>query len=150
VRAEEPPPPNFFPLARALVELLRRSSAARRALVSFQTRFTPRLYADLFEKYQPALVVASTPGWRMDRYLLREAHARGVETAAVVVGWDNSSSYSISGSPVDWISCWSQLQKDELVFGSDWRPDRVHVGGIPSYDGYFRKEWRCHAKRISA
>ncbi|MRR32614.1 hypothetical protein EG834_20310 [bacterium] len=25
--------------------------------------------------------------------------------------------------------------------GSDWLPEKVNVGGIPSYDGYFRKEW---------
>ncbi len=142
VHAEEPRRRQiFFPLAQAAVGLLRRSAAARKALVRLQMAFTPQLYADLFEKYQPSLVIASTPGWRLDRYLLREAHARGVETAAVIVGWDNSSSYSIPGAPVDWITCWSQQQKDELVYGSDWVPERVHIGGIPSYDGYFRKTW---------
>lgn len=25
--------------------------------------------------------------------------------------------------------------------GSDWAPERVHIGGIPSYDGYLRKSW---------
>src|SRR5512134_1179626 len=42
--------------------LLRTSSAARKSLVRMQTRFTPRpgLYTDLFEKYQPNLVIAST------------------------------------------------------------------------------------------
>jgi CDP-glycerol glycerophosphotransferase (TagB/SpsB family) len=33
------------------------------------------------------------------------------------------------------------LQKEELVKGSDWKPENVHVGGIPSYDGYFREQW---------
>ncbi len=33
------------------------------------------------------------------------------------------------------------VQKDELVYGSDWDAERVHIGGIPSYDGYFRKQW---------
>ncbi len=99
------------------------------------------LYTDLFEKYQPELVVASTAGWRYDRYLLREAAQRGVPTAAVIVGWDNSSSYTLPGAPMDWVNCWSELQKEELVLGSDWDPKRVNVGGIPSYDGYFRKTW---------
>jgi hypothetical protein len=53
----------------------------------------------------------------------------------------NPSSYSLPGAPVDWITCWSEVQKQELVDGSDWDPARVNVGGIPSYDGYFRKEW---------
>jgi CDP-glycerol glycerophosphotransferase (TagB/SpsB family) len=132
---------KLFPLMRLVVGVLRRSRLARRALMRTQNRFTPNLYADLFEKYQPDLVVASTPGWRYDRYLLREAAARGVTTAAVIVGWDNTSSYSLPGAPVDWISCWSEIQKTELTQGADWPPERVHIGGVPAYDGYFRREW---------
>lgn len=128
--------------AALLTLILRRSRTARRTLVAAQTRFIPSLYTDLFERYQPDLVLASTPGWRMDRYLLREAILHDVPTMAAIVGWDNPSSYALPGTPVDWATCWSQLQKDELVYGSDWSPERVHIGGIPSYDGYFRKTWQ--------
>lgn len=131
----------LFPFMQLAVAVLRRSRWARSWLRRAQAEFTPAIYADLFEKYQPSLVVASTPGWRFDRYLLREAAARKVPTASVIVGWDNSSSYSLPGAPVDWITCWSEIQKEELVQGSDWEPGRVNVGGIPSYDGYFKKEW---------
>lgn len=130
----------WLPAALAIF-LLRHSAAARHLLVWLQSHFTPNLYADLFEKYQPSLVVASTPGWRMDRYLLREAAQRGIPTMTVIVGWDNPSSYAIRGAPVQWASCWSQIQKDELVYGSDWDPARVHIGGIPSYDGYILRRW---------
>ena len=131
----------LMPAAHLALAVLRRSRTARRWLVDVQNRYTPRLYTDLFERYQPKIVVASTPGWRADRYLLREASARGINTAAVVVGWDNPSSYSIPGARVNWINCWSEIQKNELVAGSDWSGERVHIGGIPSYDGYFRGEW---------
>ncbi len=131
----------LMPLASAIVAVLRRSKFARQNLVRFQARYNPHLYGDLFERYQPKLVVASTTGWRLDRYLLREAAERGIATAAVIVGWDNPSSYGIPAARVDWITCWSQIQKEELVLGSDWQPERVNVAGIPSYDGYFRKEW---------
>ncbi|MFH1633638.1 MAG: hypothetical protein ABIG63_06455 [Chloroflexota bacterium] len=131
----------LFPVMKLVVGFLRTSRLARRALGRYQNRFTPQIYTDLFEKYQPDLVVASTPGWRLDRYLLREAAARGVTTAAVIVGWDNSSSYSLPGASVDWISCWSELQKDELTRGADWSPARVNIGGVPAYDRYFRREW---------
>jgi len=131
----------LLPLAKVVISTLRRSKRARRALVNTQRRYSPSFYNDLFERYKPQLVVASTPGWRLDRFLLREAASLGITTAAVVVGWDNPSSYSLPGAPVDWITCWSQLQKDELVLGSDWAPERVGIGGIPSYDGYFRKTW---------
>jgi CDP-glycerol glycerophosphotransferase (TagB/SpsB family) len=121
--------------------LLRNFAFARKLLVRIQNRFTPGIYTDLFEKYQPDLVIASTPGWRMDRYLLRESARRGIPNMTVIVGWDNSSSYNISGADVQWATCWSALQKEELVKGSDWNPERVNIGGIPSYDGYFRKQW---------
>jgi len=132
----------MLPVAWALTAWLRRSSRARRALQEAQLRYTPQIFHDLFDRFRPALVVASTPGWRLDRYLLREAAQSGVRTSSVIVGWDNPSSYSLSGAPVDHITCWSQIQKEELVQGSDWPSDRVHVGGIPIYDGYFRKSWQ--------
>jgi hypothetical protein len=133
----------WIPAALAIL-LLRTFSFARNFLVRIQNRFipTPNLYADLLATHTPDLVIASTAGWRLDRYLLREAHARGIPTLAAIVGWDNPSSYAIRGAPMDYATCWSQLQKDELVYGSDWSPERVHIGGIPSYDGYFRKEWQ--------
>jgi CDP-glycerol glycerophosphotransferase (TagB/SpsB family) len=124
-----------------MILLLRNFSWARKLLVKIQNRFTTNIYADLFEKYKPDLVIASTPGWRMDRYLLRESAKRGIRNMTVIVGWDNSSSYNISGADVQYATCWSQLQKDELVYGSDWNPENVNIGGIPSYDGYFRKQW---------
>ena len=129
------------PLMRIIIWLMRRSRFIRRSVVRLQNSFTPAIYTDLFEKYRPALVIASSPGWRMDRYLLREAAARGVRTAAVIMGWDNPSSYRLSGAPIDYITCWSEIQKEELILGADWEPERVHIGGIPSYDGYFRRIW---------
>jgi hypothetical protein len=131
----------MIPVARALVSLLRHSRSARQYLQRWQMRFTPGIYADLFENYQPDLVVSSTYGWRNDRYLLRESVQRGVKTGTVIVGWDNPSSYGIPSAPLDFITCWSEIQKQELVQGSDWDPEKVNIGGIPSYDGYFRSEW---------
>ena len=133
----------WIPAALAILTL-RTFALARNFLVRIQNRFVPQphLYADLFASHKPDLVIASTAGWRLDRYLLREATRHHVPTMAAIVGWDNPSSYAIRGASVDYATCWSQLQKDELVYGSDWKPERVHIGGIPSYDGYFRKQWQ--------
>ena len=126
---------------RGVVWLLRNSHVSRVFLKGYQNRYTSTIYSDLFERYKPELVLASTPGWRWDRYLLREAARTGVPTGAVIVGWDNTSSYSLPGAPVEWVSCWSQIQKEELIYGADWSSEDVYIGGIPSYDGYFRREW---------
>ena len=131
----------WIPAALAILSL-RTFASARNFLVRYQNRFIPNLYADLFESHRPDLVIASTAGWRLDRYLLREAALHNVPSMAAIVGWDNPSSYAIRGAPMDYATCWSRLQKDELVDGSDWDPARVHIDGIPSYDGYFRKQWQ--------
>jgi len=94
----------LMPLAWMAIAALRRSRSARRRLVHAQQRFTPGLYGDLFDRLPPGLVVASTPGWRLDRYLLREAASRGISNAAGVVGRDSPSSYSLPGAPEDWVN----------------------------------------------
>lgn len=130
-----------LPFLRLLIWMMRRSRPLRRLVVHLQNHYTPNIYGDLFEKYRPVLVVSRTPGWRNDRYILREAARRGIRTAAVTVGWDNPSSYGLPGAPVEYITCWSEIQKQEYVLGSDWDPEHVFIGGIPAYDGYFRREW---------
>lgn len=142
VEYEAPPRRKaLWPVTRLALNLLRRSRPARRLLAPLQARFTPDFYEDLFQRYQPDLVISSTPGWRLDRYILRAAARRGVPTAAIVQGWDNPSSYALPGAKVDRITCWSEIQKQELMVGSDWPAERINIGGIPSYDGYFRREW---------
>ena len=131
----------LMPVAKLMVKHLRKSSQARQKIIQYQMKFTPQIYRDLFEKYQPSLVVSSTYGWRQDRYILREAHMRGIKAGAVIVGWDNPSSYGIPCAPLDFVNCWSDIQKQELIDGSDWDPEKVNVGGIPSYDNYFKKNW---------
>ena len=131
-----------FPVMESALHLVRSSKWARKTLVDLQSRFTPNIYSDLFERYNPAMVIAATPGWRLDRYLLREAASRRIPNTAVIVGWDNPSSYNVPGARMDFATCWSQIQKDELVLGSDWNPAHVNIGGIPSYDGYFNRTWQ--------
>jgi hypothetical protein len=132
---------QLFPFMETIARLMRRSYPLRRALVAYQGRFNPNLYTDLFEKYNPALVIAGSPGFRQDRFILRQAAARGIPTAAAIISWDSSSSYGLPGAKVDWITCWSEIQKQELVGGGDWPPERVNVGGMPPYDNYVRGEW---------
>lgn len=132
---------RLFPVMKGMAKVMRRVRPARSALRAYQRKFNPQLYSDLFEKYQPELVIAGSPGFRGDRFLLREAAARGVTTAAAIISWDSSSSYGLPGADVDWITCWSEMQKGELIGGGDWEPESVNIGGMPPYDSYVRKEW---------
>jgi hypothetical protein len=124
-----------------VAKVLQRSQIGRRLVLTTQRKFTPDIYGDLFEKYQPDLVIAGSPGFRQDRFLLREAAARGIPTVASIISWDSSSSYGLPGADVDWLTCWSKIQKTELVDGADWDPARVQVVGMPPYDHYVRDTW---------
>jgi len=137
---------QLFPLMEGIARTLRHSRPARQLLQRTQMRYTSSIYSDLFTKYRPALVIAASPGFRQDRYLLREAAKRHIPTAAAIISWDSSSSYGLPGAPVDYITCWSEIQKQELVGGADWDPRRVHVGGMPPYDGYVSGEWLLSRK----
>ena len=83
---------QIFPIMVGIARAMRRIRPARQALRSYQKRFTPTIYADLFEKYNPSLVIAGSPGFRQDRFLLREAAARKISTASAMISWDSSSS----------------------------------------------------------
>jgi hypothetical protein len=129
-------------LLRPVIWLLRHSRVSRLAFRRLQQKlFTSNIYTDLFDRYQPDLVISNTAGWRMDQYLLREASRRGIKTAAVIVGWDNPSSQGLPGAFVDYVIVWSEVHKHELVDGVDWPAKNVLIGGMPLYDGYISRKW---------
>jgi hypothetical protein len=131
----------WMPLAWLVIGGMRISRPVRNLIRRLQLRYVPSYYDALFEHLPPDLVIASTPGWRFDRYLLRAASRKGIPTAAAIIGWDPPSSYGLPGADVDYITCWSENQKRELINGSDWLPEQVNVGGVPAYDGYFNHQW---------
>lgn len=129
-------------LLQPVIFLMRRSRRLRDVFRAyFQRRFSPSLYADLFEKYDPDLVVSNMAGWRMDQYLLREANLRGVQTAVVIVGWDNPSSQGLPGANIDQVNVWSEIQKQELIECADLKPECIHIGGMPLFDSYINRKW---------
>lgn len=132
---------KILPVMLFFARQMRHSRPLRQAVVNYQSRFTADIYADLFDKYQPDLLITASPGFRLDRYLLREAVKHNVPSVASIISWDSSSSYGLPGAKINWLTCWSQIQKNELVGGADWPSERVNVGGMPPYDGYIRQEW---------
>jgi CDP-glycerol glycerophosphotransferase (TagB/SpsB family) len=128
---------------RPLLWLLRSSRRARKAFIdALHKYFTTDLYGELFDRYQPDLIVSNTAGWREDQFLLREAIRRGIRTATVIVGWDNPSSQGLPGAHVEYVNVWSEIHKQELVKGVDWPAEKIHVGGMPLYDSYLSGRWQ--------
>jgi hypothetical protein len=128
--------------AHPAINVLRKYPRARRMFINAQhDMFTTNIYTNLLDRYKPDLVLSATAGWRLDRYLLREAHQRHIPTGMVVVGWDNPSAHGLPGAWVDYASVWSSVHKWELSAGLDWPEKNIFVGGFPLYDGYLQKKW---------
>lgn len=125
-----------------VISLMRRSRIARNIFRwKQQIFFTSNIYSDYFEEYKPELVVSCTAGWRIDRYFLREAIKRKIKTATVIIGWDNPSANGLPGANVEFVNVWSEIHKRELNKGVDWPLEKIHVGGMPLYDGYVNGKW---------
>jgi len=130
-------------ILRPFVFFLRRSKLGRNLFrKALYNRYTPHLYDDLFDKYQPDLIISDTAGWRLDQYLLREANRRGIKTGTAIVGWDNPSSQGLPGAYVDYALVWSDIHKWEMSAGIDWPEEKIFVTGMPLYDGYISGKWR--------
>jgi len=132
----------YLRVSRPAIGLLRSSSLARKVFRWMQSAlFTPAIYEDLLDQYQPDLLISGTAGWKIDRYLLREAKRRGIKTAMVIIGWDNPSAHGLQGANVDYANVWSDVHRWELSAGLDWPIKNIHVGGMPLYDNYINKKW---------
>ncbi len=122
------------------ISLLRRSRLMRRSLLRLEEALqTPRSHRQLFERYRPAFLVTTSPGWFLaDALVLREARREGVRTAALVLGWDNPTSKGYLGARPDVVVAWSERMARQLVEHHDLDAARIAVGGSPQLDLYAR------------
>jgi hypothetical protein len=127
--------------AAAATRLLARSRLLRRALVAAETRVTPDVHAEVFDRLRPDLVVTTSPGWFLaDAVVLREAARRGIPTAVAMLSWDNPTSKGYRGAMPDRIAAWSPRMAEQLVRHHDLPADRIAVAGVPHFDPYLRED----------
>ena len=125
------------PLAAGAAVLRRYSSARRLFERMLARRPIDRFHDALFDKYSPALVVGTGPGWwPAEEMLFREAHARNIRTLGVVAGWDHPCSHGLPGARPQRIAAWSQVHAQDLVLGSDFDVADVDIPGPVHFDYY--------------
>lgn len=129
---------HLIPPLAATAALLRRSQPARKLFEWLLARRPlDNFYHELFDKYSPSLVVASSLGWWPgEEMLFREAQARGIKTLGVVAGWDHPCSKGLPGARPDRVAAWSSIHRQELVLGSDFDEEAVAVSGPVHFDFY--------------
>ncbi len=128
-----------------LSRLLRKSLMLRQLFVLAERRlFTSASHKDLFEKYQPALLVIGDIGTiQLSNFLISEAQKHDVPVISVVLSWDNLTSKGMGGILPENAIAWNENMKNELIRYHNVRPENIYVGGIAHFDDYFRKpKWQ--------
>jgi dihydroneopterin aldolase len=93
----------------------------------------------LFDRYTPVLLVASSPGLIFSEVpILRTAVRRGVRTIVVDPSWDNFTNKLIPVRRADRLVVWNDIMKEQAVELHGYAPDQVRVSGPPHWDRYFR------------
>jgi hypothetical protein len=114
-----------------------RSAAVADALHRLEQRLVPSppTYVELFDQYQPALVVAGDPLRPGDANLIATARRRQVPTLGSVRSWDNVLKH-LRTRP-DALTVWNTLNAREAVEIDRFRPQQVTQVGAPQLDNYF-------------
>ncbi len=94
----------------------------------------------LFDRWQPALLVTSSPGLIFSEIpLLRTAARRSIRTMAVDPSWDNFTNKLLPVRLVDRLIVWNELMKEQAVELHGYQADAVRVAGAPHWDLYFAR-----------
>lgn len=135
---EFPGAARFRPVKRALGRLLAPDSR-RGDWYSVSDRLVRDPAAEqLIARYQPALVVAASPGLIFSEIpILRAARRLHVPTMAVDLSWDNLTNKFFPPRLVDRLVLWNRTMRDEACTLHRYDPARVAVAGAPQFDSYF-------------
>ncbi len=128
--------------AHAIAMGMRANGALARAVVDAENRLVrTSVLGDVLARHEPDLVVCTSPGtFASDRFVIREAKARGHRVAVFVLSWDNTTVRGLGVGLEDDVIAWSPVMRDELVRLHRVPAERVRVGGVPHYDPYARGE----------
>lgn len=93
----------------------------------------------LFDRYQPVLVIAANPGLVFSEVpMLRTARRRGVHTMALDPSWDNFTNKLVPVRHVDRLIVWNEIMKEQAVSLHGYDPSAISVAGAPQFDPHFR------------
>lgn len=91
-----------------------------------------------FDRYQPDLVVTSSPGLIYSEVpLLRTAKRRGIRTMAIDPSWDNFTNKLMPVRRVSRLVVWNTLMKEQAIDLHGYQPDEIRLAGVPQWDRYF-------------
>lgn len=96
------------------------------------------LYAPVFDKYQPHLVVLAHLFEEPETHILREAKRRKIPSIGFINSWDKVTERCILRLLPDRAVVFNGIVRDDLVKHDGMDARRIFVGGLPHYDYHFR------------
>jgi len=103
---------------------------------------------DVFLEARRPDVVAVTPliepGAPQAEYV-RSARALGIPTALCVASWDNLTNKGLIHGPVDLVTVWNEMMKEEAIALHGVAPEKIVITGAQPFDHWF--EWQATVAR---
>jgi hypothetical protein len=94
---------------------------------------------EIFDRYQPSMLVVSSPGLIFSEVpLLRTAARRGVTSMAVDPSWDNFTNKLLPVRRVTRLIVWNELMRTQAIELHGYDADEIRIAGTPQWDRYFR------------
>lgn len=95
--------------------------------------------AELFDRYKPSVVLATSIISSFDDAILKEAKRRRIRTIAMPKGWDNVTKEYYPVIP-DVFVVPNPVAAEEALALQDIGKDRIRIVGLPQFDWYARPE----------
>tara|TARA_B100000989_G_C19525590_1_gene466685 strand:+ start:411 stop:1868 length:1458 start_codon:yes stop_codon:yes gene_type:complete len=129
-------------LWQALSKVFMKFKFLRSMLLKFEYIFyTPKIHSDLFQKYEPDLVVVTALcGFEYNEFFAREALKNKCKICTIILSWDNTSGIGYPGYVPNFVVSWTNQMKKELIELNDVDPKKIFVGGIAHFDHYFNSD----------
>lgn len=107
--------------------------AVRRAMLPVQ------LYASVFKKHDPDLVVVGSMGrYLEDYYLLRYARCHGIRSVCTIQSWDRLTTKEFELERPQRFTVWNPANRQTLVETYGYREHDVAIVGVPQFDFYLK------------
>ena len=131
-----------FQITNLIIFAARYSKILRKLILYIENiLFTPNIHSDLFENYQPDLLVVTSLGtFNYDQLFMRQAKKRNVQIISVIMSWDNTTTRGYPAAYSDLTIAWTDIMKGELIELNDIDESKIQVGGVALYDHYFKND----------
>jgi hypothetical protein len=104
-----------------------------------ESKCTPYLERQTFERYQPDLVFYTTM-YSKRPALEIEAQKRKIKTIAFIQSWDNPTSNGPFPLSPDRVIVWNHILRDEVVNFHEFPSEHVYISGAPQFDIYLDED----------